>query len=85
MFQGTVSSIEVHPRVLVYRALQLNVAALIVGHNHPSFLNEPSRADIAITGRSKKALELVAVRLIDHLIVAGNETVSLAQLGHINR
>ncbi|WP_407075059.1 JAB domain-containing protein [Pantoea sp. Morm] len=84
MFQGSVSSVEVHPRVLVCRALQLNAAAIIVSHNHPSFLKEPSRADIAITGRLKKALELVAVRLIDHIIVAGNETVSLAQLGHID-
>lgn len=56
MFQGTVSSIGAHTRVLVYRALQLNVAALIVGHNHPSFLNEPSRSDIAKTGRLKRHL-----------------------------
>lgn len=83
MLQGAVSSVDVHPRVLVYRARQLNAAAIIVIHNHPSFLKEPSRGDIAITGRLKKALELIAVRLIDHIIVAGNETV-LAQLGHID-
>lgn len=84
MFQGSVSSVEVHPREVVYRALQLNAAAVVVSHNHPSFATEPSRADIAITGRLKKVLELVAVRLIDHIVVAGNETVSLAGLGHLN-
>ncbi|XXN66821.1 JAB domain-containing protein (plasmid) [Enterobacter ludwigii] len=84
MFQGSVSSVEIHPREVVYRALQLNAAAVVVSHNHPSFAKEPSRADIAITGRLKKALELVAVRIIDHIVVAGNETVSLAGLGHLN-
>lgn len=84
LFQGSVSSVEIHPREVVYRALQLNASAVIVSHNHPSFKNEPSRADITITGRLQKALELVAVRLIDHIIVAGNETVSLAKRGQLN-
>ena len=84
LFQGSVSSVEIHPREVVYRALQLNASAVIVSHNHPSFKNEPSRADITITGRLQKALELVAVRLIDHIIVAGNETVSLAERGQLN-
>lgn len=81
LFQGSVSSVEAHPREVVYRALQLNAAAVVVSHNHPSFKKEPSRADITITGRLQKALELVAVRLIDHIIVAGNETVSLTERG----
>ncbi|WP_244555224.1 RadC family protein [Pantoea eucrina] len=84
LFQGSVSSVEIHPREVVYRALQLNASAVVVSHNHPSFKNEPSRADITITGRLQKALELVAVRLIDHIIVAGNETVSLAERGQLN-
>ncbi|NWA64034.1 DNA repair protein RadC [Pantoea sp. B9002] len=83
IFEGSIASVEVHPREVVRRALQLNAAAVILSHNHPSFTPEPSGADIAITGRLKTALELVAVRVIDHIIVAGNETVSLAERGHL--
>lgn len=83
LFQGSISSVEIHPREVVYRALQLNAAAVIVSHNHPSFKTEPSRADITVTVRLKKALELVAVRLLDHIIVAGNRTESLAEQGHL--
>ena len=84
IFEGSIASVEIHPREVVRRALQLNAAAVILSHNHPSFTPEPSRADITITGRLKTALELVAVRVIDHIIVAGNDTVSLAERGHLN-
>jgi len=84
IFEGSIISVEIHPREVVRRALKLNAAAVILSHNHPSFMPEPSRADITITGRLKTALELVAVRVIDHIIVAGNETMSLAERGHLN-
>jgi len=84
IFEGSVASVEIHPREVVRLALELNAAAVILSHNHPSYAIEPSKADIAITVRLKKALELVAMRVIDHIIVAGNETVSLAERGHVN-
>ena len=84
IFEGSIASVEIHPREVVRLALELNAAAVILSHNHPSFTTEPSRADIAITARLKNALELVAVRVIDHIIVAGNAAVSLAERGHLN-
>lgn len=84
MFTGSVKSVEVHPREIVRAAMRLNAAAVILSHNHPSYSPTPSKADKAITDRISKALDLVAVRLLDHIIVAGNETTSLAKLGHIN-
>ncbi|MGB8929319.1 MAG: JAB domain-containing protein [Pantoea agglomerans] len=83
VFQGSIACVEVHPREIVRRALQHNAAAVILSHNHPSFTPEPSKADIAITVRLKQVLELVGVRVIDHLIVAGNDVVSLAEWGHV--
>lgn len=83
IFQGSIASVEVHPREIVRRALHHNAAAVILGHNHPSFTPEPSRADITITARLRQSLEMVDVRVIDHLIVAGNEVVSLAERGHL--
>jgi len=84
IFAGSVNSVEVHPREIVRAAMRLNAAAVILSHNHPSFTPKPSKADNTITVRIKDALQLVEVRLLDHIIVAGNETTSLAQLGHIN-
>ncbi|WP_242600516.1 JAB domain-containing protein [Erwinia billingiae] len=63
--------------------MQHNAAAVIMSHNHPSFTPEPSKADIAITVRLQHVMELVGVRVIDHLIVAGNDVVSLAERGHV--
>ncbi len=83
LFYGTINGATVYPREVVKRALELNAAALIVAHNHPSGVAEPSRADIAITARLKQALELVDIRLLDHCIVAGAEVVSLAERGEI--
>jgi len=81
LFMGSISSTEIHPREVVRAALRLNAAAVILSHNHPSFITEPSRADVQTTIRLKKALELVAVRVIDHIIVAGNDAVSMARKG----
>ena len=83
LFQGTIDGASVHPRVVVQRCLACNAAALILYHNHPSCVAEPSRADEAITRRLRDALALIDVRIIDHLVVTAGEAVSLAELGVI--
>jgi DNA repair protein RadC len=81
LFQGTIDGAAVYPRVVVERALSLRAAALIVAHNHPSGVAEPSAADRAITQRLRDALALVDVRLLDHFIVGDGEPISLAEQG----
>jgi DNA repair protein RadC len=81
LFRGTVDGASVYPRVVVRRALELNAAALIVTHNHPSGLPEPSTADTKITQRLKDALALVDVRVLDHVIVGTDGTSSMAEAG----
>ena len=81
LFAGTIDGTCVHPREVVKRALKLNAAAVILSHNHPSGVAEPSPADRAITKRLKTALALIDVRVLDHVIVAGTSTVSLAEMG----
>lgn len=81
MFQGTVDGASVHPRVVVQRALELNAAAVIFAHNHPSGIAEPSRADEQITQRLKDALALVDVRVLDHIVIGVTETSSFAERG----
>jgi DNA repair protein RadC len=71
----------VHPREVVKQALAHNAAAMILAHNHPSGVPEPSRADELITRRLREALQLVDIPVLDHLIVAGNTCVSLAERG----
>ena len=83
MFQGTIDGASVHPRVVVQRALELNAAAIVFFHNHPSGVAEPSHADEAITRRLRDALALVEVRVLDHFVVAGGESVSFAERGLI--
>ncbi len=83
LFRGTLSSASVYPREVVKRALALNAAALMLVHNHPSGHPEPSRADIEITHRLQSALELVDIRLLDHLVVATDGIVSLAERGYL--
>ena len=78
LFRGSIDGAEVHPRVLVQRALAHGAAAVIVGHNHPSGNPEPSVADRAVTGRLKQALALVDVRLLDHFIVGDGPPLSMA-------
>ena len=79
LFYGTVDGASVHPRVVVQRALALNAVAVIFVHNHPSGIAEPSQADLKITQRLKDSLNLVDVRVLDHIIVGVEETVSLAE------
>ena len=79
-FYGTIDSASVHPRVIAQCALRHNAAAMIVAHNHPSGSPEPSHADETITLRIKEALNLVDVRLVDHVIV-GEHCISLAERG----
>lgn len=81
LFNGTIDSAQVHPRVVVERALGRRAAALIVAHNHPSGVAEPSQADLSITRRLSEALALVEIRLLDHFIVGDSEVVSLAERG----
>ncbi len=83
LFLGTINEARVHPREVVRRALELNAAAVILAHNHPSGNPEPSRADIALTGRLKAALDLVEIRVLDHLVVGGAAAVSFAERGLI--
>ncbi|MCK7315154.1 DNA repair protein RadC [Enterobacter cloacae] len=80
LFIGTISHTEVHPREVVKSALKHNAAAVILAHNHPSGTTEISQQDKHITLKIMKALALVEVRVLDHLVV-GNEVVSFAELG----
>lgn len=80
LFTGTIDGASVHPREVVRAALQINAAAAIFAHNHPSGVSEPSSADRALTDELRKALRLVGVRVLDHLIV-GSECVSMADRG----
>lgn len=82
-FQGTIDGASVHPRVVVQRALEVNAAAIVIFHNHPSGVAEPSHADEAITRRLIEALALVDVRVLDHFVVAAGESVSFAERGLI--
>ena len=81
LFHGTIDGITVYPREVVKRCLTYNAAAIILVHNHPSGIPEPSQADIAITRRLRTAVETVDVHLLDHLIVGGTRVVSLAERG----
>ena len=81
LFRGTIDGASVHPREIVKLALQRNAAAVIVAHNHPSGIAEPSQADELITQRVKAALGLVDIRLLDHLIIGDGVCVSLAERG----
>jgi len=81
LFRGTIDGASVHPREIVKRALQCNSATVIVAHNHPSGIAEPSHADELITQRVKEALALVDIRLLDHIIVGDGVSVSLAERG----
>ena len=83
LFRGTLTQTSVYPREVVKHALRHNAAALILAHNHPSGVAEPSRADELLTASLKQALSLVDVRVLDHLIVAGGATVSFAERGLI--
>jgi DNA repair protein RadC len=81
LFRGTLAQTSVYPREVVKRALAWNAGAAILAHNHPSGAAEPSRADEFLTTSIKSALQLVDVRLLDHLVVGGADVVSFAERG----
>ncbi len=83
LFQGTIDSASVYPREVVKRALEHNSAALILAHNHPSGVAEPSQSDRRITRRISDALALVDIRVLDHFVVGDGEIVSFAERGWI--
>lgn len=81
MFRGTVTQTSVYPREVVKEVLARNSAAVVLVHNHPSGAAQPSRADEALTQTLRAALTLVDVRVLDHMIVAGPQVLSMAQFG----
>lgn len=81
LFRGTIDGTSVYPREVVKQALAVNAAAVILAHNHPSGVAEPSQADERITRRLKSALELVDIRLLDHLVIGDGTSTSLASRG----
>ena len=83
LFHGTIDGATVYPRVVAEKALQHRAAALIVAHNHPSGISEPSLADQAITRRLKDALALLDIRLLDHFVIGEGAPVSMAARGLI--
>lgn len=83
LFHGTIDAAAVYPRIVVEAALKQQAAAVIFSHNHPSGVAEPSIADKQITNRLEQALSLIDVRVLDHIIIAGNNTYSFAEHGNL--
>lgn len=81
LFRGSLTQTSVYPREVVKAALAANAAAVIFAHNHPSGVAQPSQADELLTRQLREALALVEVRVLDHFIVAGNQTLSFAERG----
>ena len=81
MFHGTLTQTSVYPREVLRRALLLNAGAVVLAHNHPSGVAEPSRADEYLTQTLKTALQLIDVRVLDHIIVGQGQVVSMAERG----
>lgn len=83
LFFGTIDGASVHPRQIIQRALSHNAAAVILAHNHPSGVADPSVADHQITQHIKRALALLDIRVLDHLVIGDGEIVSLAEIGWV--
>ena len=81
LFRGTIDGAAVHPRIVVRRALELNAAAVIFTHNHPSGVTEPSSADIRMTTKLKDALGLIDVRVLDHIVAGATDATAMAESG----
>ncbi|MDQ3563864.1 MAG: DNA repair protein RadC [Pseudomonadota bacterium] len=81
LFRGTLDAASVYPREVVKRALLHNAAAVILAHNHPSGIAEPSSADKALTERLRSALELIDIRVLDHFVIGEGDIVSMAERG----
>lgn len=85
LFQGSINRAPVYPRELIRRSIELNAAAIVLSHNHPSGVAEPSLADIELTRDLLELMNRVDVQVLDHIIVARGQTVSLASRGLITR
>jgi len=83
LFYGSIDSCNIHPREIVRMAMKLNAAAIILAHNHPSGVADASAADINITERIKSACSFFDIRVLDHIIVGGDDFVSLAATGRM--
>ena len=83
LFQGTINGASVHPREVIRKTLKHNAAALILAHNHPSGIAEPSAADRHITQELAKALDLIDVRVLDHIVIGDGESVAFSERGWI--
>ena len=83
LFKGTVGQVGVHPREIVKLALNHNASGAALCHNHPSGVVSVSEADKTITKKVKQALDLIEVQLLDHIVVAGNESLSMAEYGYV--
>lgn len=83
MFRGTIDAAAVYPREVIKEALQVNAASVILYHNHPSGNPEPSSADQALTRQLKETLGIVGIRVLDHIVIGGDKTVSFAERGLI--
>ncbi|WP_432785258.1 hypothetical protein AAEX37_02146 [Oligella sp. MSHR50489EDL] len=79
--RGTLSRTSVYPREIAVEALKFNAAAVVLSHNHPSGISDPSDSDIALTKQLHKALTLIDVTLLDHIVVSKREATSLSELG----
>jgi len=85
MFRGTIAGCIIYPREIARSALRRNASAVLLAHNHPSGHPEPSNADIVLTNRIVTALEILDIRVLDHLVVGGAQHVSLAERGMLYR
>lgn len=83
MFRGTLTHTSVYPREVVKAALRRNAAAVLLAHNHPSGVAEPSEADLRLTAALSQALALVDIRVLDHFVVAGSHVHSFAEHGQL--
>lgn len=83
LFTGTIDGAQVYPRVVAQRCFHYNASALILFHNHPSGDPEPSPDDLRLTENLKKILAPLDIRVLDHIIVGGDKTISLAERGHL--
>jgi DNA repair protein RadC len=81
MFTGTLSQTSVYPREVARAALRHNAAGVVLSHNHPSGSTQPSRADEALTVTLKQALAMLDIRVLDHIITAGGQSASMAEMG----
>lgn len=83
LYRGSIAEASVFQREIVKSALRYNAGAAIIAHNHPSGIPEPSRTDVELTKKVRDSLKIIDVRLLDHIVVGGNLTTSLAERGDI--